>query len=192
MISKRSGGLSSLHRPSLHSSQDQRWSRGPPRRHRSAVEELLRAGVLSRLCRVRALEDKRQQARLHEGVWSHPTSCWWAGPYRTNVSNMVNVSMKSIRIIVDLFYYGYSVDTYPMRIHVVSDTDMYPIRDTSLSWSIGVTESRIMKFHEKLFITKRAWPNIFTHRKCIQYGHGFQLWQRQGSISSTFTLDLNE
>jgi hypothetical protein len=27
-----------------------------------------------------------------------------------------------------------------MRIHAVSDTDMYPIRDTSLSWSIGVTE----------------------------------------------------
>jgi hypothetical protein len=141
MTSKRSGGLSSLHWPSLHSSQDQQWSRGPPRhRRRSAVEELLRAGVLSRLCRVRALEDKRQQAHPHEGVWSHPTSCWWAGPYRTNVSNKVNVSMKSIRIIVDLFFYGYSVDTYPTHIHAVSDTDTYPIRDTSLSWSIGVTE----------------------------------------------------
>jgi len=102
--------------------------------------------MLSRLCRVRALEEKRQQARPHKGVWSYPTSCWWAWPYWTNISHKVNVSMKTIWIIVDLFFYGYSVDTYPTRIQAVSDTDTYRIRDTSLYWSIGVTTTIATSF----------------------------------------------
>ena len=63
----------------------------------------------------------------------------WVGPYRTDVSDEPNISKKSIRIIVDLFFYGYFADTYPTRIHVVLVSDTYPIRDTSLPWRIGVT-----------------------------------------------------
>jgi hypothetical protein len=37
--------------------------------------------------------------------------------------------MKSIRIIIDLFFYGYSMDTYPTRIRYgyVSDMGYVPI-----------------------------------------------------------------
>jgi len=64
---------------------------------------------------------------------------WPSGQVGWAVSDKPNVSKKSIRIIVDLFFYGYFADTYPTRIHAVSVSDTYPIRDTSLPWRIGVT-----------------------------------------------------
>lgn len=55
------------------------------------------------------------------------------GRIGTIVSNKPNVSVKSIRIIVDLFFYGYSEDTYLGRIGHVSISDTYRIRDTRLN-----------------------------------------------------------
>ena len=64
---------------------------------------------------------------------------WPSGQVGWAVSDEPNVSKKSIRIIVDLFFYGYFADTYPTRIHAVLVSDTYPIRDTSLPWRIGVS-----------------------------------------------------
>ena len=64
---------------------------------------------------------------------------WPSGQVGWAVSDKPNVSKKSIRIIVDLFFYGYFADTYPTRIHAVLVSDTYPIRDTSLPWRIGVS-----------------------------------------------------
>jgi len=78
------------------------------------------------------------QERQHAWGLAETPSGQWVGPYQTDISNEP-VSKKSIRIIVNLFFYGYFADTYPTSVRYVSVSDTYPTRDMSLPWRIGVT-----------------------------------------------------
>jgi hypothetical protein len=93
------------------------------------MEELSRVGVEGVVVAVVCVGLWEKGGSRRGKSESYPTSCWWAELYRIDVSNRPNIPVKSIWIIVGLFFYRCFTDMCPLRIHAVSIWDIYSIQD---------------------------------------------------------------